>query len=70
MLGELYDVPLEVIRDAFLPAEPPELELGVVELADSSAALAVVLRTTVHAAGESLRDISAAASWRAHREQQ
>ena len=25
--GELYDVPLDVIRDRFIPAEPPELEL-------------------------------------------
>ena len=38
--GEVYDVPLEVIRDAFIPAEPPELELSVIELSDGSAALA------------------------------
>ena len=25
--GELYEVPLDVIRDRFIPAEPPELEL-------------------------------------------
>jgi hypothetical protein len=31
--GELYDVPLTVIRDRFIPAEPAELELGVIELA-------------------------------------
>lgn len=68
VLGELYDVPLEVIRDVFVPAEPPELELGVVELADSSAALAVVLRAAVHADGAGLVDISDLASWRAYRE--
>ncbi len=39
--GELFDVPLEVIRDSFMAVEPPELELGVIELADGSAALAV-----------------------------
>ena len=32
--GELYDVPLDVIRDRFIPAEPPELELSVIELDD------------------------------------
>src|SRR5690242_8617018 len=40
--GELYDVPLEVVRDSFLPSEPPELELSVVELSDGRAALCVV----------------------------
>ena len=64
--GELYDVPLTVVRDAFIPAEPPELELSVIELADGSAALAVVLR-----AGEqgspTLVDISEAGGWRAYR---
>jgi hypothetical protein len=64
--GELYAVPLPVIRDAFIPAEPPELELSVIELADGSAALAVVLRREVLGSPE-LADISAAGGWRAHR---
>ena len=42
--GELYEVPLDVIRDRFIPAEPPELELSVIEMADGSSAVAVVLR--------------------------
>jgi gamma-glutamylcyclotransferase (GGCT)/AIG2-like uncharacterized protein YtfP len=61
--GELYDVPLEVIRDAFLPAEPPELELGVVELADGRGTLCMVLRD------EQLgkhRDITEHGGWRAY----
>ena len=66
--GELYDVPLDVIRDAFIPAEPPELELSVVELEDGSSALVVVLRADVHAAGEGLKDISAHGGWRAYKE--
>lgn len=65
--GELYDVPLTVIRDSFMPSEPPELELGVVELADGAAALVVLLRTAVHAGGAGLSDISAHGSWRAYR---
>jgi hypothetical protein len=36
--GELIELPLAAVRDEFLPVEPPELELGVVELADGAAA--------------------------------
>jgi gamma-glutamylcyclotransferase (GGCT)/AIG2-like uncharacterized protein YtfP len=65
--GELYDVPLEVIRDKFIPSEPPELELSVVELADGSAALVVILRAAAYASGEGLIDISTYGSWRTYR---
>ncbi len=63
--GELYDVPLEVLRDRFLPDEPPELELGVVELADGRATLCMVLRP-----GERDRhaDITEFGGWRAYRQ--
>jgi gamma-glutamylcyclotransferase (GGCT)/AIG2-like uncharacterized protein YtfP len=64
--GELYDVPLTVIRDQFIPAEPAELELGVIELADGDSALAVVLRREVLATPE-LVDISDRGGWRAYR---
>ena len=53
--GELYDVPLDVIRDRFIPAEPPELELSVIELDDGSSAVAVVLRAVAHGAGTGSR---------------
>jgi gamma-glutamylcyclotransferase (GGCT)/AIG2-like uncharacterized protein YtfP len=66
--GELYDVPLDVIRDRFIPAEPPELELSVVELDDGSSALVVMLRAGVHAAGLGLRDVSEYGGWRAYKE--
>src|ERR1700677_116396 len=42
--GEVDDLPLDVLRDSLLPAEPPELELGVIELADGSASLGMILR--------------------------
>ena len=61
--GELYDVPLATIRDQFIPAEPAELELSVVELADGAPALAVVLRREVLNAPE-LLDISDRGGWR------
>ena len=63
--GELIELPLAAVRDEFLPVEPPELELGVVELADGAASLAVVLRPEVHARGTGLVDISEAGGWRA-----
>ena len=64
--GELYALPLDAVRDEFMPVEPPELELAVIELADGSASLAVVLRPEVHARGEGLVDISDSGGWRAH----
>lgn len=66
--GELIELPLEAVRDEFLPVEPPELELGVVELTDGSASLAVVLRPDVHARGTGLVDISDHGGWRAYLE--
>jgi glycerate kinase len=65
--GELYDVPLDVIRDRFIPAEPPELELSVVELDDGSSALVVLVRANIYESGEGLKDISEYGGWRAYR---
>lgn len=67
VLGELYDVPLAVIGEDFLPEEPPELELGVVLLNDGRHVLGVQLRPGEAGSGRHL-DISETASWRAHRE--
>jgi gamma-glutamylcyclotransferase (GGCT)/AIG2-like uncharacterized protein YtfP len=61
--GELYDVPLTTIRDQFIPAEPAELELGVIELADGESALAVVLRRE-YLGTPDLVDISDRGGWR------
>ncbi|MCO5571881.1 hypothetical protein L7F22_025629 [Adiantum nelumboides] len=44
LAGEIYDVPLSAIRTDFLPDEPPELELTVIELDDGRDVLAVGLR--------------------------
>ena len=63
--GEVYDVPMEVLRDSLLPSEPPELELGVIELADGRPSLAMVLRREF-AAHTGLKDISVIGSWRAY----
>ena len=62
--GELYDVPLEVLRDSFLPHEPAELELGAVELADGRAALCMVLRPEERGRHQ---EITEHGGWRAYR---
>ncbi|MEU4543435.1 allophanate hydrolase-related protein [Nonomuraea dietziae] len=60
--GELYDLDLDLLRDSLLPAEPPELELGVIELADGRSSLAMLLRRplTSHVP---LVDITAQGRW-------
>ena len=63
--GELYDVPLGVVRDRFLPDEPPELELGVIELADGTASLCMVLRP---AERDQHKDITGFGGWRAYQD--
>ncbi|WP_327085974.1 hypothetical protein OIE66_26990 [Nonomuraea sp. NBC_01738] len=63
--GELYEVAMDTLRDLLLPAEPPELELGVIELADGTSSLAMLLR---RGSTQALSDITAHGSWRAYRE--
>jgi len=65
VVGEVYDLPLTVLRDHLVPAEPPELELGVIELEDGAACLATVLRSSYVDSPE-LTDISAVGDWRAY----
>jgi gamma-glutamylcyclotransferase (GGCT)/AIG2-like uncharacterized protein YtfP len=65
VVGEVYDLPLATLRDHLLPAEPPELELGVIELEDGTACLATVLRKEFAGSTE-LVDISAIGDWRAY----
>ncbi len=65
VLGEVYDLPLATLRDHLLPAEPPELELGVIELDDGTACLATVLRTEFSGTGD-LMDISEIGDWRTY----
>nr|CTQ97521.1 hypothetical protein [Kibdelosporangium sp. MJ126-NF4] len=58
--GELYDVPLDVLRDKLLPAEPHVLELGVIEMADGSSSFAMLLRRGYSG---SLTDITDHGDW-------
>jgi gamma-glutamylcyclotransferase (GGCT)/AIG2-like uncharacterized protein YtfP len=65
VVGELYDLPLEILRDSLMPREPRELELGLIELEDGTAALATVLRRPYEQVAE-LIDISELGDWRAY----
>jgi gamma-glutamylcyclotransferase (GGCT)/AIG2-like uncharacterized protein YtfP len=65
--GEVYDLSYEQLREVLLPGEPDGLELGVVELADGSGSLAMVLRRE-YPRLPPLEDISGLASWRAYQE--
>lgn len=65
VVGEVYDLPLETLRDHLLPAEPPELELGVIELDDGTGCLATVLRGEF-AGADGLKDISEIGDWRVY----
>ena len=65
--GEVYDLSYDQLREVLLPGEPDGLELGVIELADGSGSLAMVLRREFPALPP-LTDISHLASWRAYRE--
>ena len=66
--GELYEMDYAQLREVLLPAEPDGLELGVIELADGSGSLAMVLRRP--APDVRTTDISALGSWRAHQQAQ
>jgi hypothetical protein len=63
--GEVYDLPLEVLRDHLIPTEPPELEIGVIELENGCASLATVLRDS-YLNSPDLVDITAIGDWRAY----
>jgi gamma-glutamylcyclotransferase (GGCT)/AIG2-like uncharacterized protein YtfP len=65
VVGELYEMSYEQLRDVLLPGEPAGLELGIVELDDGTGSLAMVLRHE-HAALPTT-DISSFGSWRAYR---
>lgn len=66
VVGELYDVPWEVLRESLLPAEPEELELGVIELEDGSGSLSMLRRRSYREPEDAYRDISGFGDWRAY----
>jgi gamma-glutamylcyclotransferase (GGCT)/AIG2-like uncharacterized protein YtfP len=65
--GEVSEMSDHQLREVLLPAEPAGLELGVIELADGSGSLAMVLRRS-HS-DLPLKDITELGSWRTYRQQ-
>jgi len=63
--GEVYEMSYDQLREVMLPGEPDGLELGVIELADGTGSLAMVLRRVHEKAAT--RDISEHGSWRTYR---
>jgi gamma-glutamylcyclotransferase (GGCT)/AIG2-like uncharacterized protein YtfP len=67
IVGELYDLPLEMLHASLLPAEPSELELGTIELEDGSVSFAMLLRREVLERGTGLTEITEYGGWRAYK---
>jgi len=65
IMGELYDVPIDMLHRSLLPAEPPELELGTIELENGFVSFAMLLRREVLERGAGLIEITKYGSWRA-----
>jgi hypothetical protein len=60
--GEVYEVSYAILRERLLPAEPPELELGLIELDDGSGSLSMRMRPQALSA-PGVTDISEHGGW-------
>ena len=66
IIGELYEMSDELLFGSLLPQEPPELELGTIELEDGRKVNAMLLRTDRLQRGDRVVDISALGDWRSY----
>lgn len=69
IIGELYDVPIDMLHHSLLPAEPSELELGTIELENGSVSFAMLLRREVLERGAGLIEITNYGGWQAYRDE-
>jgi hypothetical protein len=65
--GELYDIPDDVLHHSLLPAEPPELMFGRIELLDGDHVHAMLLVPSRLSPGDRVVDISELGGFRAYR---
>ena len=63
--GELYDVPMDLLR-SLLANEPPELELSIIELESQQLSFGMILREEEQRRGGHT-DITSYGGWRAYR---
>jgi gamma-glutamylcyclotransferase (GGCT)/AIG2-like uncharacterized protein YtfP len=68
ILGELYELPEEMLYDSLMPEEPAELELGTVILEDGEVVNAMHLQPYRVAPGDKAVDIAHLGGWRAYKE--
>jgi hypothetical protein len=64
--GELYDIPDQILHARLLPAEPPELEIGEIQLIDGETVRAMRLVPSRLRPGEKVVDISEFGGFRAY----
>ncbi|HET6866761.1 MAG TPA: gamma-glutamylcyclotransferase [Solirubrobacteraceae bacterium] len=69
IIGELYDVPIDMLHRSLLPAEPRELELGTIELEDGSVSFAMLLRSEILERRAGIVEITKHGGWRAYRDE-
>ncbi len=66
IVGELYELSEAILFDSLLPAEPPELELGTIELSDGEIVNSMQLQTDRIRGDDQIVDISALGGWRTY----
>jgi gamma-glutamylcyclotransferase (GGCT)/AIG2-like uncharacterized protein YtfP len=66
IVGELYDIPEDVLRDHLLPSEPQELEFGEIELEDGEVVHAMILVPSRLVPGDKVVDIAELGGFRAY----
>jgi hypothetical protein len=66
VVGELYELPEEMLYGSLMPEEPAELELGVIELADGSVVNAMHLQFERLSPSDRVVDIASLGGWRAY----
>lgn len=66
IVGELYELPEEMLYGSLMPSEPAELELGAVELDDGEVVNAMHLQPERLVPGDRVVDITALGGFRAY----
>jgi gamma-glutamylcyclotransferase (GGCT)/AIG2-like uncharacterized protein YtfP len=66
IVGELYDMPDDILHNSLLPSEPEELELGEIELEDGELVAAMLLRPERLKPGDKVVDIAELGGFRAY----
>lgn len=66
IVGELYELPEEMLYDSLMPQEPRELELGAIELDNGDIVNAMILQPERLTPGDKVVDIADLGGFRAY----